>query len=142
MEILGLLTGWDQDKAACNAVMASHLLESMESSTKTQIARLLGERLVECRLAKTPEAALAHISKSCRVTQMNFISNACKTLSIQPLLRDGVGWREVQNPFAVGGRTKERDISATIRFMQKQNPAAKITWPGDDEAIDFTKWYN
>jgi hypothetical protein len=71
---------------------------------------------------------------------MNFIVLACNDLGIEPPIDDRVGWRPIRNPYSVGGHTKERDISAVVRWFAK-NKGVSVDWPGDDVGVDFLSWY-
>lgn len=140
MGFIGLITGFDQDKAATNAVLASHLLPGLDKQQKKNIATLIAEQILNSRYRGTADDVLRELNNNCRVTQMNFIAMACNDLGVKPPIDDGVGWRHVSNPYSVGGHTKERDISAVVRWFARKN-GVSINWPGDDVKVDFLDWY-
>ena len=70
---------------------------------------------------------------------MNFVALACNDLGIEPPLN--YFWYPIRNPYAVGGHTKERDISISVRWFEK-NRGVRISWPGDDVKVDFASWYD
>ena len=141
MGLIGLLTGWDQDKAAGNAVLASHLLSRVNRQQKENIAGLIASHILKSRYRGTAEDVLRELNGDCRVTQMNFVALACRDLGIAPPFDDSVGWRNIRNPYMVGGHTKPRVINVSIWYINK-NFCIHIDWPGDEVTIDFLSWYN
>ena len=142
MGLFGLLTGWDQDKAADNAVQANHLLPRLNEQQKKEIVTHIANKISIFYGGRKPnEKILRDLSNDCRVTQLNFVALACNDLGIEPPIQDGVGWRSIRNPYAVGGHTKERDISACVRWFAKRY-GVSINWPGDDVKLDFRTWYS
>jgi hypothetical protein len=139
MGLFGLLTGWDQNKAANNAVLASHLAEHLDGEQKKAIATLIANSILRFRTRGSAEVILRELNKNCRVTQMNFIALACNDLGIQPLIK-GSDWLSVRNPYLVGGYTKEKDISFSVRWYEKRS-GVRVNWPGDDVKVDFLNWY-
>ena len=138
MGLFGLLAGWDQNKAANNAVLANHLLQQLGWKQKQDIAKLIVENMCRNRFAATD--ALDSLNRACRVTQMNFIALACSDLGIEPSIASST-WLPIPNPFSVGGHTKEEDISFSVRWYEKKS-GVRINWPGDDLKVDFLTWYN
>ncbi len=136
MGLISLLTGWDQNKAATNAVLASHLLARLDRQQKQNIATLIADHLKSSR--DTAEDVLRALNNNCRVTQMNFIALACNDLGIEPPISC---WLPIRNPYLVGGYTKETDISFAVRLFARKN-GVSINWPGDDVKVDFLGWYD
>ena len=74
MALFGLLTGWDQNKAANNSVLASHLAEQLDWKQKQSIAALIANKILQSRSRGTSEDMLRELNDECRVVQMNFIA--------------------------------------------------------------------
>ena len=140
MGVLGLLTGWDQDQAATNAVLANHLWARLDSEQKRIIIKLIVYNHLKNNNRRSIDDIIYILNEQCRVTQMNFVALACRDLGIEPPIDDRVGWRNIRNPYSVGGHTKKRDISAVIRWFAR-NKGVSVDWPGDNVKIDFLSWY-
>jgi hypothetical protein len=54
MGLIGLLTGWDQNKAATNAVLASHLLAQLNRQQKQNIATLIADQILKIQISRDP----------------------------------------------------------------------------------------
>ncbi len=67
MGLIGLLTGWNQDKAAGNAVLASHLLSRVDRQQKENIAGLIANHIIESGHRGTAEDVLRVSNRECRV---------------------------------------------------------------------------
>jgi hypothetical protein len=129
----------DQNKAAINAVLASHLLARLDRQQKQNIATLIVDQILKSRYRATAEDVLRKLNNNCRVTQMNFIALACNDLGIEPPIPKSC-WLPIRNPYSVGGHTKETDISSTVRWFARRN-GVSINWPGDEVKVDFLGWY-
>lgn len=140
MGFISLLTGWDQDKAAGNAVLVSHLLLSLDRQQKRNIAGFMANHVIKSGYRGTVEDVLRALNRECRVTQLNCVACACENLGIAPPINDDVGWRSIKNPFVAGGHTKSRWIDANISYIKKTF-GIDIDWPGDEVRVDFLAWY-
>lgn len=95
MGLLSSLTGWDQDKAVGNAVLANHLLPYLGKSDKVNIIKTI----IKALGAGNPDGYVINmINRQSRVSQLNCVATACGFLGISPKLDDGVGWRNVKQP--------------------------------------------
>ena len=134
MGILGNLTGWNQYNAAGNAILANHVLPYLDERNKHEII---------CFIAKSFRTNIFDVTEylnlSNRVEQLNFVAAACGNIGIEPILKDGIGWRFMKNP-KDAGFVKQDDIDYAIKDVERKT-RTKVNWPGNDERIDFTAWY-
>lgn len=140
MGLIGLLTGWDQNKAAINSVLATHAASKLDLQQKRDVARLIAKHILDSRNRGTAEAVLQELNNECRVIQMNFIALACNELGIAPKL-SSTSWLPIRNPYSVGTHTKEEDISASVKWFESRT-GVRINWPGDEVKEDFLAWYH
>jgi hypothetical protein len=60
MGLIGLFTGLDKNKAATNAVLASHLLDLLDRQQKHNIATLISDHILQSRYQCTADDVLAN----------------------------------------------------------------------------------
>ena len=138
MGLFGSLTGWDQDKAAGNAVLANHLLPYLSKNERIDVLNVMVKALGS---GKVDEYVIKIINRNSRVSQLNCVAMACGYLGIAPKLDDGVGWRNVKQPQFSGENVRKTNIEATVNYLKKKT-GVLIDWPGDDVKIDFSSWHD
>ena len=73
MGLFGTLIGWDQQKDAHNAVLASHLVETASPRVKQNIARsLVRIQRTVAHKSGSDKDILCKLSELSRIKQMNF----------------------------------------------------------------------
>jgi TPR repeat protein len=136
--LLSYLTGWEQDKAAGNAVLANHLLPYIGKEKRKDIVQYL---ITAYRAPRyQPEEILRILNDETRAAQLNCVAMACVAIGIEPILKDGIGWRVVKQPHIAGNAVKPINIELCIKWA-KIKTGVEVEWPGDDAKIDFTEWY-
>ncbi|HET7575369.1 MAG TPA: hypothetical protein VFK19_02245 [Sphingomicrobium sp.] len=140
MGLLGRLTGWDAQKEAHNAVVASHFVDHADTDTK--------RRLIECiikiqhevkgRYAGSKDEILADLNRQPRSVQMNLVALACNNLGVQPNVR-GFQFNDVSNPYRAKDGDIDERIEFAVRWLNERFPA-KVSWPGNSCRVNFTDW--
>jgi hypothetical protein len=140
MGLLGRLTGWDQQKDAQNAVLASYLAETASPELKKEIANRLViiQQQVKVGSSVSPQAILEELSGRPRIVQMNFIALACNSLGIPPGLRS-LSFMDVQNPYHADDESSLDRIGVALADLSRRS-ALRLTWPGNDVRINFLSW--
>jgi hypothetical protein len=138
MGLLGSLTGWDQDKAAGNAVLANHLLPDLDKNERRNIVKFLVNAFGP---GKSDEVVIKMLNRQSRVSQLNCIAMACGSLGIAPKLNDGMGWRNVKQPQSSGESVRPTNIEVMVNHL-KRKTGVLVDWPGDNVQIDFSSRRN
>ena len=140
MGILGSIIGLDQQKQAQNAVLASHLLETVSIEAKMQIA--MGLMHVLTQGSRNPLADVrkefTELSTCSRVIQMNFVALACGSQNILPAVK-GAWWELIRNPYIADNRTTLGYIPIVINTIAKRD-GVRVSWPGNDCRENFAVW--
>lgn len=142
MGFFGSLLGWDQTMGAINVVLASHLIEKADTSTRKQIAQEVDSTIQRRGVGRrTLEERMDRLSGDSRVVQMNFIVLACLRLGIPPQVA-GCVWTEIKNPnpYRIASQITANHIQSALYVTKKQNGIV-INWPGEDARINFKSMY-
>lgn len=139
MGLLGKLIGWDQQKDAWNAVLASNLV----GNSSPELRRVIAERLILIQQqmrghgAGAPSEILADLSSRSRMVQMNFVALACNSLGIPASI--GVPFAEVNNPYQSDSESSRARIGSCIKSIQRSYKVI-IDWPGNEKKENFINW--
>ena len=140
MGIFGRLTGWDQQKDAHNAVLASYLSETASRELRIEIAKriVLIQQQMRPTMAGDPQSILADLSNRSRIVQMNFVALACNSLGIPPGL-GGLQFQTVENPYRAEDESSLNRINVAIDDLSRRC-GRRLSWPGNQERVDFRQW--
>ncbi len=140
MGLFSRLSGWDSQKEAHNAVVASHLVDHSDTGIR--------QRLIECiikiqneikgRYAGTEEQILADLNSQPRSVQMNFVALACNNLGVQPSVR-GLQFNDVSNPYCAQDGDIDERIEFAVKWLNERFPTT-VSWPGNSRRVNFTEW--
>lgn len=138
MGLIGRLTGWDQFGAQQNAVLASHLLDTITPDLKQKIAAHIVNRLFEIyHRRRTVEELLEDLNNEPRGLQMQFVALACIDLGISPNIKNHA-FTYIANPYQARDWASDKEVGYTVQSTQKVSGIA-VNWPGNDVKVDFTK---
>lgn len=140
MGFLGRITGWDQQKDAHNAVLASYLAETASPELRREIVKrlVLIQQQVRAAGAGDPDAIVANLSSLPRVVQMNFIALACNSMGI-PSGLDGLHFEGVENPYRSDNDNSLSRIGVALDGLSRRS-GRQLHWPGNHVKIDFLEW--
>jgi hypothetical protein len=140
MGFLGRITGWDQQKDAHNAVLASHLAETASPNLRREIVRRLVLIQQQMRAAGDgdPHAIVGDLSSQSRIVQMNFIALACNSMGIPPGL-NGVQFQSVENPYRAENESSLNRIGVALDDLSRRS-RRQLIWPGNHVKLDFLAW--
>ncbi len=140
MGLLGTLVGWDQQKDAHNAVLASHLAENASPELKRDIANRLVIIQQQVRGEHDPYSILTELSCQPRIVQTNFVALACNSLGIPPGLKN-LSFMDVDNPYKSQNNRSLNRIGVSLDDLSRRS-GRQLNWPGNDILIDFVAWTN
>lgn len=140
MGLLGRLTGWDQQKDAHNAVLASYLVETASPKLRLEIVKrlILIQQQVRAAGAGDPHAIVADLSNQPRIVQMNFIALACNSMGI-PSGLNGLQFESVENPHRADNDNSLSRIGVALDDLSRRS-GRQLHWPGNHVKIDFLEW--
>ncbi len=139
MGFLGRVTGWDQQRAAHNAVLANQLAETASPELRRKIVTQLVIIQQQVRaVAGDPHAIVADLSQRPRIVQMNFIALACNSIGVPPGLH-GLTFAAVDNPYHADDESSVSRIGVALDDLSRRS-GRRLTWPGNDARIDFLSW--
>jgi hypothetical protein len=138
--LFGRLAGWDTQKEAHNAVVASHLCDHADAGTRQRLIKCIIEiqREIKGRYAGTEEQILSDLNSQPRSVQMNFVALACNNLGVQPSVR-GFHFNDVSNPYRAKDGDIDERIEFAVRWLNERFPAT-VSWPGNSRRVNFTEW--
>lgn len=140
MGFLGRITGWDQQKDAHNAVLASHLAETASPDLRREIVKrlVLIQQQMRAAGAGDPHAIVADLSNRTRIVQMNFIALACNGMGIPPGL-NGLHFQSVENPYRAENESSLNRIGVALDDLSRRS-GRQLNWPGNHVRVDFLTW--
>lgn len=140
MGFLGRITGWDQQKDAHNAVLASHLSETASPDLRREIVKrlVLIQQQMRAAGAGDPHAIVADLSNRSRIVQMNFIALACNSMGIAPGL-SGLHFQSVENPYRAENESSLNRIGVALDDLTRRS-GRQLNWPGNHVRVDFLAW--
>lgn len=140
MGFFGRVTGWDRQKDAHNAVLASHLAETASQELRREIVKRLViiQQQVRGGSAGDPHRIVAELSEQPRIVQMNFIAMACNSMGL-PSGLPGLFFAEVTNPYRANNDSSRARIGVALDDLMRRS-GSSLQWPGDHERIDFLTW--
>jgi hypothetical protein len=139
MGFLGRITGWDQQKDAHNAVLASHLAETASPELRREIVKRLV--LIQQQVrggGADPHAIVADLSQQSRIVQMNFIALACNSMGIPPG-PSGLHFQSVENPYRSENESSLNRIGVALDDLSRRS-GRQLSWPGNHVRVDFLTW--
>lgn len=140
MGFLGRITGWDQQKDAHNAVLASHLADAASVDLRREIVKrlVLIQQQMRAAGAGDPHAIVADLSNRTRIVQMNFIALACNSMGISPGL-SGLHFQSVENPYRAENESSLNRIGVALGDLSRRS-GQRLNWPGNHVRVDFLAW--
>jgi hypothetical protein len=140
MGFLGRITGWDQQKDAHNAVLASHLAETASPELRREIVKrlVLIQQQMRAAGAGDPHAIVADLSHRPRIVQMNFIALACNSMGIPPGL-SSLHFQSVENPYRAENESSLNRIGVALDDLSRRS-GRQLKWPGNHVKVDFLAW--
>lgn len=140
MGFLGRITGWDQQKDAHNAVLASHVAETASPELRREIVKRLVLIQQQMRAAGAGDlhAIVADLSNQPRIVQMNFIALACNSMGISPGL-SGLHFQSVENPYRAESEGSLNRIGVALDDLSRRS-GRQLNWPGNHVKVDFLVW--
>jgi hypothetical protein len=140
MGFLGRITGWDQQKDAHNAVLASHFTETASAELRREIVKriVLIQQQMRAAGAGDPHAIVADLSNRSRIVQMNFIALACNSMGIPPGL-NGLQFQGVKNPYRAENESSLNRIGVALDDLSRRS-GRQLNWPGNHVRVDFLTW--
>jgi hypothetical protein len=140
MGLLGRITGWDNQKDAHNAVLASYLAETASPELRLEIVKrlILIQQQMRAAGAGDPHAIVADLSNRPRIVQMNFIALACNNMGI-PSGLNGLHFESVENPYRSDNDSSLNRIGVALDDLSRRS-GRQLTWPGNHVRIDFLTW--
>jgi hypothetical protein len=140
MGFLGRITGWDRQKDAHNAVLASHLAETASPELRREIVKrlILIQQHMRGAGAGDPYAIVADLSNRPRIVQMNFIALACNSMGIPPSL-NGLYFEAVENPYRSDNENSLMRIGVALDDLSRRS-GRQLSWPGNHVRVDFLGW--
>lgn len=138
MGVLGRITGWDQQKDAHNAVLASYFAETASPELRLEILKRLILIQQQVRAAGDPRAIVAELSECARIVQMNFIALACNSMGINSGLND-LHFERVKNPYRSDNQSSLSRIGVALDDLTRRS-GRQLFWPGNHVRIDFVTW--
>ena len=140
MGLLGRLTGWDQQKDAHNAVLASYLAETASRELRQEIVKrlILIQQQMRAAGAGDPQAIIADLSNRPRIVQMNFIALACNSMGI-PTGLNGLHFESVENPYQSDNDSSVSRIGVALDDLSRRSKR-QLHWPGNHVKVDFLQW--
>lgn len=140
MGLLGRITGWDQQKDAHNAVLASYLADTASPDLRREIVKrlVLIQQQVRAAGAGDPLAIVADLSNRPRIVQMNFIALACNSMGM-PSGLNGLHFQAVENPYRSDNDSSLNRIGVALDDLSRRS-GRQFSWPGNHVRIDFLKW--
>lgn len=118
---------------AVNAVMANHVIETVNEEDKARITEEIIRIIASVQRNRTADAIIERLCGESRVVQTNFIALACENLGITPYR--GAAWTKVKNPYLSAQHVNETHIDAA--FQSCKRDCNIRPWPGSDKKIDF-----
>lgn len=140
MGFLGRITGWDQQKEAHNAVLASHLAETVSPELRREIVKRLVLIQQQVRAAGSGDVytIVADLSSRSRIVQMNFIALACNSMGIPPSL-NGLHFEAIENPYRSDNDSSLSRIGVALDDLSRRS-GRQLNWPGNHVRVDFLSW--
>ncbi len=134
MGFFSRISGFDQSRGACNAVLASYIFETVDTRLKRRAADEVLQIVGSVWKQYDRSEIAKKLSKEPRVVQSNFLALAFDNLGVKAPGKNA--WWRVNNPFTEVARITDYFLKATVDAI-KRDDGLSVTWPGNASHIDF-----